>query len=171
MQYFDDLSATCNAGSTPSGCGGTYLNTSTQGSMAGTGPYTMTSDDLSTNTITLQANPSYWGGPVPVRQRPEDRGPDQDDSLQVRCRPDDARDRPAERGQVRRGDGHRRRGHQPLRCGFEERLAELDPHIDVLDQWCIALRAVPVPLDPLRPVRHKRDEPADGRVLLVATLR
>lgn len=63
LQYLDDLSATCNSGSTPSGCGGTYLNTSTQGSMAGTGPYTITSDVLSTNTITLQANPSFWGGP------------------------------------------------------------------------------------------------------------
>jgi len=63
IEYFDDFSSTCNAGSTPSGCGATYLNTSTQGSMAGTGPYTLTSDDLSTNTITLQANPSYWGGP------------------------------------------------------------------------------------------------------------
>jgi len=63
IEYFDDLSATCNAGSTPSGCGGTYLNTATQGSKAGTGPYTIASNDRSTNTITLQANPSYWGGP------------------------------------------------------------------------------------------------------------
>ena len=63
IQYLDDLSATCNAGSTPNGCGGTYLNTSTNGSMAGTGPYTMTSDDTSTNTITLQANSNYWGAP------------------------------------------------------------------------------------------------------------
>lgn len=63
IQYFDDLSATCNAGSTPGGCGATYLDTSAQGSTAGTGPYTMTSDDTSTNTITLQANPSFWGGP------------------------------------------------------------------------------------------------------------
>lgn len=63
MQYFDDLSATCNAGSTPAGCGATYLNTATQGSQAGTGPYTLTSDDTSTNTITLQANTGYWGGP------------------------------------------------------------------------------------------------------------
>jgi ABC-type transport system substrate-binding protein len=63
MQYFDDLSSTCNTGSTPAGCGGTYLNISANGSMAGTGPYTMTSDDASTSVITLQANPSYWGGP------------------------------------------------------------------------------------------------------------
>jgi ABC-type transport system substrate-binding protein len=62
-QYFDDLSATCNSGSTPAGCAATYLNTAAQGSQAGTGPYTITSDDTSTNTITLQANPSYWGGP------------------------------------------------------------------------------------------------------------
>lgn len=63
IQYFDDLSATCNHGSTPSGCATTYLDSSTGGSMAGTGPYTITSDDTSTNTITLQANPTYWGGP------------------------------------------------------------------------------------------------------------
>jgi peptide/nickel transport system substrate-binding protein len=63
IEYFDDLSATCNAGSSPAGCGATYLNAAAQGSMAGTGPYTITSDDTSTNTITLQANPNYWGGP------------------------------------------------------------------------------------------------------------
>ncbi len=63
IEYFDDLAATCNAGSTPAGCGNTYLNTATGGSTAGTGPYTITSNDLSTNTITLQANPNYWGGP------------------------------------------------------------------------------------------------------------
>jgi ABC-type transport system substrate-binding protein len=63
IEYFDDLSATCNSGSTPSGCGATYLTTSSQGSMAGTGPYTIASNDLTTNTITLQANPNFWGGP------------------------------------------------------------------------------------------------------------
>ena len=63
MQYLDDFSSTCNSGTTPSGCGATYLNTSTTGSTAGTGPYTITSDVLSTNTITLQANAGYWGGP------------------------------------------------------------------------------------------------------------
>jgi ABC-type transport system substrate-binding protein len=63
IEYFDDLMATCNGGSTPSGCGNLYLNNSAQGSQAGTGPYTITSDDLSTNVITLQANPNYWGGP------------------------------------------------------------------------------------------------------------
>jgi ABC-type transport system substrate-binding protein len=62
-EYFDDLSATCNSGSTPAGCGTTYLDASTQGSLAGTGPYTITSDDTATNTITLQASPNYWGGP------------------------------------------------------------------------------------------------------------
>jgi ABC-type transport system substrate-binding protein len=62
-EYFDDLSATCNSGSTPAGCGNTYLDTSTGGSMAGTGPYTISSNDASTNVITLQANPNYWGGP------------------------------------------------------------------------------------------------------------
>jgi peptide/nickel transport system substrate-binding protein len=63
IEYFDDFSATCNSGTTPSGCGSTYLDTSAGGSMAGTGPYTMVSDDTSTNVITLQANPNYWGGP------------------------------------------------------------------------------------------------------------
>ncbi len=64
-QYFDDLSATCNAtgSATPAGCGATYLSTAPQGSMAGTGPYTITSDDTATSTITLAANPNYWGGP------------------------------------------------------------------------------------------------------------
>jgi ABC-type transport system substrate-binding protein len=71
IEYFDDLSATCNTGSTPAGCGATYLNTSTQGSTAGTGPYTIASNDLSTNTITLQANPSYWGGPYPTKIDPQ----------------------------------------------------------------------------------------------------
>jgi len=63
IQYFDDLSATCNAGSTPGGCGATYLNTAAQGSQAGTGPYTITSDNTATSTIILQANTGYWGGP------------------------------------------------------------------------------------------------------------
>ena len=63
IEYFDDLSATCNGGITPAGCGTTYLDASTNGSTAGTGPYTITSDDTSTNTITLAANPTYWGGP------------------------------------------------------------------------------------------------------------
>lgn len=63
IEYFDDLSATCNAGSTPAGCGNTYLDTAPQGSEAGTGPYTIASNDVSTNIITLAANPNYWGGP------------------------------------------------------------------------------------------------------------
>lgn len=63
IQYFDDLSATCNKGSSPAGCGTTYLDAAADGSMAGTGPYTITSDDTATSTITLAANPNYWGGP------------------------------------------------------------------------------------------------------------
>jgi len=63
QQYFDDEVATCNAGATPKGCGTTYLDGSYQGSLAGTGPYTMKSFGQSTNDIVLQANPSYWGGP------------------------------------------------------------------------------------------------------------
>lgn len=63
IEYFDDLSATCGHGVTPSGCGATYLSAPTSGSLGGTGPYTIASDDLSTNVITLTANPKYWGGP------------------------------------------------------------------------------------------------------------
>ncbi len=62
-QYFDDYSATCNAGATPKGCAATYLDSSTGGSMAGTGPYTAQSVDIASSVVTLQANPNYWGGP------------------------------------------------------------------------------------------------------------
>ncbi|MGI0079012.1 MAG: ABC transporter substrate-binding protein [Nitrososphaerales archaeon] len=63
-QYFDDYSATCNAGVTPKGCAATYLDSSVQGSLAGTGPYTVQSVDTSSNIVTLKANPSFWGGPL-----------------------------------------------------------------------------------------------------------
>jgi ABC-type transport system substrate-binding protein len=62
--YFLDLVATCNSGVTPSGCGTTYLDGSYSGSLAGTGPYEIQSFSTSTNDVTLQANPSYWGGPA-----------------------------------------------------------------------------------------------------------
>lgn len=62
-QYFYDQVATCNEGATPAGCGTTYLDGSYQGSMAGTGPYTIQSDNPETHNIVLQANPNYWGGP------------------------------------------------------------------------------------------------------------
>jgi ABC-type transport system substrate-binding protein len=58
-QYYDDFQATCNA----KGCGATYLDSSSGGSMAGTGPYVITSVDTANNVINLQANPNYWGGP------------------------------------------------------------------------------------------------------------
>lgn len=58
-QYYDDYQATCNA----SGCGATYLDASAQGSLAGTGPYTVQSVDTAANVITMKANPNYWGGP------------------------------------------------------------------------------------------------------------
>jgi len=61
-QYFYDEVATCNAGATPKGCGATYLEPSTQGSEAGTGPYAIQSVS-STGDIVLSANPNYWGGP------------------------------------------------------------------------------------------------------------
>ena len=62
-QYFDDYSATCDNGATPKGCAATYLDSSTGGSLAGTGPYTIQSVDMASSVITLQANPNYWGGP------------------------------------------------------------------------------------------------------------
>jgi ABC-type transport system substrate-binding protein len=62
-EYFMDLSATCNASTTKNGCGDTYLNTSAQGSLAGTGPYTIVSNDVTKNIITLKARQDYWGGP------------------------------------------------------------------------------------------------------------
>ncbi|MDA4121134.1 MAG: ABC transporter substrate-binding protein [Thaumarchaeota archaeon] len=62
-QYLYDYSSTCNTGATPTGCGATYFDTSTSGSAAGTGPYTIKSFDKNTNNIVLAANPSYWGGP------------------------------------------------------------------------------------------------------------
>jgi ABC-type transport system substrate-binding protein len=58
-QYFDDFQATC----TTKGCGATYLDSSAQGSLAGTGPYTIQSVDTSSNVIVMKANPNYWGGP------------------------------------------------------------------------------------------------------------
>ena len=62
-QYFMDYQATCNAGVTPKGCGDVYLDSSAEGSLAGTGPYTVKSVDTAANVITLVANPNYWGGP------------------------------------------------------------------------------------------------------------
>ncbi len=64
QQYFDDLSATCNAGVTPGGCATTYLDGSYGGSKAGTGPYVIKSYDKSTSDFVLTANPNYWGGPT-----------------------------------------------------------------------------------------------------------
>jgi peptide/nickel transport system substrate-binding protein len=62
-QYFYDYSSTCNTGATPTGCGATYFDTSTSGSTAGTGPYTIKSFDSNTNNIVLSSNSGYWGGP------------------------------------------------------------------------------------------------------------
>ena len=63
-EYFQDLSATCNSGSTPGGCATTYLDGSYSGSQAGTGPYAITSYSSNTNNFVLTANPNYWGGPA-----------------------------------------------------------------------------------------------------------
>ena len=60
-QYFLDLVSTCNAGSTPAGCGATYLQTSLNGTLAGTGPYVIQSA-TGTGNFVFKANPSYWGG-------------------------------------------------------------------------------------------------------------
>lgn len=62
-QYFMDYQATCNAGATPKGCAATYLDSSTGGSLAGTGPYTVQSVNAASNVITLVGNSNYWGGP------------------------------------------------------------------------------------------------------------
>lgn len=62
-EYFLDEVATCNSGITATGCGTTYLDGSYQGSLAGTGPYTMTSFSQSSNDMIFQKNPDYWGGP------------------------------------------------------------------------------------------------------------
>ncbi len=58
-QYYDDYQSTCNA----KGCAATYLDSSTGGSLAGTGPYTIQSVDTASNVIVMKANPNYWGGP------------------------------------------------------------------------------------------------------------
>src|SRR5262249_10858792 len=62
-QYFYDYSSTCDTGATPTGCVATYLDTSVQGSQAGTGPYTLTSYDPNTNNFVFTSNDKYWGGP------------------------------------------------------------------------------------------------------------
>jgi ABC-type transport system substrate-binding protein len=62
-QYFEDYSATCNAGATPKGCAATYLDSSAGGSLAGTGPYAIQSVDTSASVITMKSFSGYWGGP------------------------------------------------------------------------------------------------------------
>ncbi len=62
-EYFLDEVATCNSGTSPNGCGTTYLDGAYQGSLAGTGPYTIQSVASDSSLIVLKANPTYWGGP------------------------------------------------------------------------------------------------------------
>ena len=62
-QYFNDEAATCNSGITPKGCASTYLDGSYNGSLAGTGPYILSSFSPSTNDFVLSSNSHYWGGP------------------------------------------------------------------------------------------------------------
>jgi ABC-type transport system substrate-binding protein len=77
-QYYDDLMATCNAGATPSGCGSSYQDISpSPGSagyngpvLSGTGPYEIAGWDQTTNVVTLNANPNYWGGAWPTKVTP-----------------------------------------------------------------------------------------------------
>ena len=83
-EYLADEVATCNAGSTPSGCGTTYLDGSHDGSQAGTGPYFLKSFDASTGDVELVANPNFWGGPLPVQWWIQDRSEHCCRPLQVR---------------------------------------------------------------------------------------
>jgi ABC-type transport system substrate-binding protein len=66
-EYFQDEIATCNSGVTPSGCGATYLDQSQGGSLAGTGPYVISSYNPTTKEIDLTANTNYWGGAYPSK--------------------------------------------------------------------------------------------------------
>jgi len=70
-QYLMDEIATCNTGATPNGCGRTYLDDSFGGSLAGTGPYTITSVNQQSNEILLSANSNYWGGADPQKIVPQ----------------------------------------------------------------------------------------------------
>lgn len=70
-QYLLDFAATCNAGATPSGCARTYLDDSVQGSLAGTGPYSISSVNEQSNDIVLTANPNYWGGADAAKITPQ----------------------------------------------------------------------------------------------------
>jgi ABC-type transport system substrate-binding protein len=68
--YFYDEVATCNSGITPAGCGTTYMDHAYQGSLAGSGPYSIQSVGETTNDIVFTANPNYWGGPYPTKITP-----------------------------------------------------------------------------------------------------
>ena len=81
-QYLMDEIATCNTGATPNGCGRTYLDDSFGGSLAGTGPYTITSVNQQTNNIVLTANPNYWGGADPQKHVPQIK------TIDINYRPD-----------------------------------------------------------------------------------
>ena len=61
-QYLLDFGATQNAGITPKGIATTYLDGSYNGSLAGTGPYILSSFSASTNDAVMTANSNYWGG-------------------------------------------------------------------------------------------------------------
>jgi hypothetical protein len=63
QQYFYDEVSTCGVAPTAGGCGATYFEQSPQGSLGGTGPYTLQSYNPTTSQIILQANQNYWGGP------------------------------------------------------------------------------------------------------------
>lgn len=70
-QYFMDEVATCNAGVTPKGCGATYIDLDSQGSLASTGPYIIENFSASTSDFVLKANPNYWGGSLAQKIQPQ----------------------------------------------------------------------------------------------------
>jgi ABC-type transport system substrate-binding protein len=70
-EYFMDEVATCNAGATPKGCGATYIDSDTDGSLASTGPYIIENFSSSTNDFVLKANPNYWGGSLAQKIQPQ----------------------------------------------------------------------------------------------------
>jgi hypothetical protein len=62
-QYFYDEASTCRVSPTPGGCAATYYDGSAQGSLGGTGPYSLGPYNPTTAQIVLTADPTYWGGP------------------------------------------------------------------------------------------------------------
>jgi ABC-type transport system substrate-binding protein len=70
-EYFMDEVATCNNGVTPKGCGATYIDSDTHGSLASSGPYIIQNFSSSSNDFVLKSNPNYWGGPYAQKIVPQ----------------------------------------------------------------------------------------------------